>query len=86
MSRIGRGKLCPECGGPILIGKEEFAFHGTSLGEFEVHVCGCCGESSFTPAGSRDIDRAAKEKGLFGVEGRELPRPSLPPKTAKTHA
>ena len=31
MRKAVRGKLCPECGGPIYPGKEEFTFHGTDL-------------------------------------------------------
>ena len=75
MTRPVRGKLCPECGGPLLRGKEKFTFHGIDLGEFEVHVCGRCGESSFSPAGSKAIDRAAKAKGLFGA-GPETSAPA----------
>ncbi len=66
--KIVRGKLCPECGGPIHLGRERYSFRGVDLGEFEVYVCGRCGDSSFTPAGSRAIDRAAKAKGVFGIE------------------
>jgi len=86
MRKAVRGKLCPECGGPIYPGKEEFTFHGTNLGQFEVHICGRCGESSFTPAGSRAIDRAAKAKGLFGAGAEESVQPALHPRSAKAHA
>lgn len=86
MRKAVRGKLCPECGGPILLGKEAFTFRGVNLGEFEVHVCGRCGESSFTPEGSRAIDRAAKAKGLFGAVGEEIVRSALHPRSTRAHA
>jgi hypothetical protein len=83
MAKVVRGKLCPECGGPISLGKEAFTFHGTNLGEFEVHLCGPCGESSFTPKGSRAIDRAAKAKGLFGAAAEPTAPAGPHPKTAR---
>jgi hypothetical protein len=86
MRNVVRGKLCPECGGPILLGKEAFAFHGVDLGEFEVHVCGRCGESSFTPAGSRAIDRAAKAQGLFGARTEEVAPTAPHPRSPRAHA
>ncbi len=66
--KVVRGKLCPECGGAIHLGKERYTFRGVYFGEFEVYVCGRCGDSSFTPAGARAVDRVARAKGLFGVD------------------
>jgi hypothetical protein len=86
MNPTVRGKRCPECGGPIYLGKERFRFHGVDLREFEAHVCGRCGESSFTPAGARAIDQVAKAKGLFGTgpEGSAAPVPH--PRPTRSHA
>ena len=85
MRKAVRDKVCPECGGPILRGKESFTFRGVNLGAFEVHICGRCGESSFTPAGSRAIDRAAKAKGLFGTDAEENAHSALHPRSTRAH-
>ena len=66
-AKSSRKMLCPECGEPVRIGHEPFILHGVLLGEFEVHICPRCGEYSFTPSGSRAIDRVAKAKGLWGT-------------------
>jgi hypothetical protein len=80
------GILCPECGGPVFPGEEELMFDGANLGIFETHVCGQCGESSFTLSGSRAIDRAAKAKGLFGIVGPESEHSGHHPKPARADA
>ncbi len=60
-------KKCDECGGKIVNKKAEFSLYGISLGKFPAEVCSKCGEKIFTEETSDKIDKAAKEKGLWGL-------------------
>ena len=57
-----------ECGGTIQKKSVEFSMYGKSLGMFEAEVCSKCGEELFTEEASKQIDAAAKKKGLWGLE------------------
>jgi predicted RNA-binding Zn-ribbon protein involved in translation (DUF1610 family) len=59
--------LCTECGQPVKLDMEPFAYRGIPLGTFEAHVCPRCGEASFTRKGSLAIERVAKRLGLWGT-------------------
>ncbi|MBI3033735.1 hypothetical protein HYY72_01100 [Candidatus Woesearchaeota archaeon] len=61
-----RGK-CDECGGKIVAMKTDFSLFGVSLGKFPAEVCTKCGEKVFTEDVSDEIDKVAKEKGLWGL-------------------
>jgi ribosomal protein S27AE len=81
-------RLCPACGTAVRLGTRPFSYEGVHLGTFEVHECPQCGEWSFTPSGSRAIDRALKAHGLFGAHPEaEVPSHPLPhPRPSKVHA
>lgn len=61
---------CPICDGRMERMKVEYEYHGIRIGEFDADVCADCGEAFFTEEASDDIDRIAKEKGLWGMEVR----------------
>ncbi len=63
-------KTCEECGGKVKKGKVEFTLYGNSLGHFPAAVCTQCGEELFDEETSDQIDRIAKEKGLWGLEAQ----------------
>ncbi|MBI4919437.1 YgiT-type zinc finger protein [archaeon] len=48
--------------------KVDFSLHGVVLGKFSAQVCDSCGEKFFDETSSDLIDKAAKEKGLWGLE------------------
>ena len=82
-----RGALCPECGGRLYPGEKPFRVRDILLGTFPVHECERCGEYGFTPAGSRAIDKAAKARGLFGLEAEEGSHaPIAHARTGRAHA
>ncbi len=61
---------CEECGGKITNKKVDFSLYGQSLGKFPAEVCSKCGETCFSEEVSDQIDRIAKEKGLWGLDLR----------------
>ena len=61
---------CDECGGNFVKKKKEFELFGISLGEFDALVCQKCSQTLFTEEVSDQIDKIAKEKGLWGLESR----------------
>lgn len=63
-----RRTTCEECSGKIVEKKVPFSLYGQLLGLFPAEVCTRCGEEVFDEATSKDIDRVAKEKGLWGLE------------------
>src|SRR3989344_8942832 len=50
--------------------KVDFKLYGMSVGKFEAEVCSDCNEVIFDEAASSQMDAAAKEKGLWGLESR----------------
>lgn len=61
---------CPVCEGKLRRVKREFIYGDIVLGEFEAEACDRCGEVFFTEASSDEIDRLAKERGIWGFEAR----------------
>lgn len=61
---------CPVCGGKLRRKKEPYNYQDIKLGEFDADVCVKCGESFFTEKSSDEIDRRAKELGIWGI-GKE---------------
>lgn len=59
---------CEECGGNIINKKVDFSLYGQNLGKFPAEVCSKCGETCFTEEISDQIDKIAKEKGLWGLD------------------
>lgn len=61
---------CPICEKELKkakIWEEQF---GVFLGEYKGLLCAGCGESSFDSETTKKIVEKAKEKGIFGIEGR----------------
>jgi hypothetical protein len=61
---------CWECGGRIVKRKKDFSLYGINIGEFDAEVCKKCGEVVFSEEASDQIDKAAKEAGLWGLEAK----------------
>jgi len=59
---------CPVCEGEMERKKVSYAIEEVKLGRFKADVCSSCGEVFFTEEASDDIDRKAKEAGLWGLE------------------
>jgi len=59
---------CPVCGGRLRRTRAEYSYNDISLGAFEADVCQRCGEAFFTQEASDEIDRLAKERGVWGLE------------------
>ena len=59
---------CEECGAKIIKDKVEFSMYGVVLGKFPAEVCSKCGEKVFDEATSQKIDKAAKSRGLWGLD------------------
>jgi YgiT-type zinc finger domain-containing protein len=62
-----KNQKCYECGGKIVKKKVPFKIYGTSLGNFVAEVCSKCGEKVFDEETSHEIERLAKNKGLWGM-------------------
>lgn len=60
-------KKCEECKGKIMRKYVEFSMYGVSLGKFPAEVCTRCGEEVFDEKTSEEIDKVAKNKGLWGL-------------------
>jgi len=61
---------CDECNGKMGNKKVDFKLFGISMGKFDALVCSKCGQNLFTEEISEEIDKAAKEKGLWGLEAK----------------
>jgi YgiT-type zinc finger domain-containing protein len=61
---------CPVCEGGLVRKKVEFKFGDISLGEFEADKCTKCGEEFFTEKSSDEIDKKAKQLGLWGISSK----------------
>ena len=60
--------VCYICGkGKLERKKVSYLLLGEHLGKFEAEVCGVCGEQFFDEKADKEITRAAKEKGLWGI-------------------
>lgn len=63
-------KTCEECGGKIKVEQVDFSLYGKSLGLFPAEVCVKCQEQVFDEATAANIDQAAKDQGLWGLEAQ----------------
>ena len=66
-----RGAACPGRGGRLFPGAKPFRRREILLGTFPVHECGRCGEYFFTARGWSAAEKAARERGLFGIASEE---------------
>jgi hypothetical protein len=57
-----------ECGGIMNKKAVDFSMYGKSLGTFEAEVCSKCRKELFSEEVSKEIDAAARKKGLWGLE------------------
>lgn len=59
---------CDECGGKLELRSLPYNLKGTLIGNFPTEVCTKCGEKCYTLDVSKEITKAVKEKGLWGIE------------------
>ena len=59
---------CPICDSKMKMLKKEFSIYDVSLGKFDAEYCDKCDETFFTEESTDEIERIAKEKGLWGLE------------------
>ncbi len=60
--------LCPMCEkGSLKKGKIKEEFFGVFLGEFPAEICSNCGESFTDEKTTKEIELAAKKKGIWGL-------------------
>ncbi|MBU2639487.1 MAG: hypothetical protein KKG75_02135 [Nanoarchaeota archaeon] len=61
---------CPECEGKILTKKMDYILLGVNLGKFPTMICSKCKEQFYEDIILDEIDKVAREKGLWGLEHR----------------
>ncbi len=61
---------CWECDGSYKYRLVDFSVYGTSLGKFKAKVCDKCGDRVFGEEVSDQVDKIAKQKGLWGLESK----------------
>ena len=61
---------CPICNGSLKRGKHAYTYNEIKLGIFEADQCTKCNELFFTEQSSDEIDKRAKEIGIWGM-GKE---------------
>ncbi len=61
---------CWECNGTYEYKKTDFSVYGISLGKFKAKICDKCGDTIFNGETSDQIDKIAKQKGLWGLESK----------------
>lgn len=59
---------CPTCDGKMRMLKKEFSVYDVSLGKFDAEYCEKCDETFYTEESTDEIERIAKEMGLWGLE------------------
>ncbi len=62
-----KGNRC-DCGGEVTNKKVNFDLYGINLGKFEAEICKKCGEELFSEEVSKEIDKSAKKRGLWGLK------------------
>lgn len=50
--------------------KVDYIFIGENLGKFEAEVCPVCGEQFFNEKTSLEVEKIAKQRGLWGMEAK----------------
>ena len=63
-------KKCWECNGTYKVKEVDYSLYGISLGKFKAKVCSKCNDTVFSEEASKEIEKIAKDKGLFGLESR----------------
>ena len=59
---------CPSCGkGSLKKGKIRERMFGVDLGEFEAETCAACGDAFLTEAAMDELERRAREAGVWGL-------------------
>ncbi len=58
--------ICEE--GRLVSKKVDFKMYGKAIGKFDALACDKCSEIFFDESASEKIDKAVKEKGLWGLE------------------
>lgn len=61
-------KKCYECDGRLEVKDLPYKLRGVLIGNFPAEVCNRCGEAYYDEQTSRRMTKAAKEKGLWGIE------------------
>ena len=61
---------CWECDGNYKYKMVDFSVYGVNLGKFKAKVCDKCNDTVFSEEVSDQIDKIAKEKGLWGLEAK----------------
>ena len=60
-------KKCVLCKGKLKKRVIDYKIYGKSIGKFPALVCDSCGEQWFNEETSKKIEKAEKEKGIFGL-------------------
>ena len=63
-------KICEECNGKIEKKLIDYILLGQNLGKFEAEVCSKCGEQVFDESISNEIEKKAKQLGLWGLQAK----------------
>ena len=58
---------CALCNGNIRRKLVDYKIYGKSIGKFEALVCESCGEEWFSEEEAKNIEKAEKDAGLFGL-------------------
>lgn len=59
---------CPSCGkGSLRKSKVRETMFGVDLGEFEAEACSSCGESFLSEAAMQELEKRAREAGIWGL-------------------
>ncbi|MBI2136127.1 hypothetical protein HYU06_03580 [Candidatus Woesearchaeota archaeon] len=61
---------CWECNGRYSYKMADFSVYGISLGKFKAKVCNKCGDKVFGEEVSGQMDKIAKQRGLWGLEAK----------------
>lgn len=58
---------CALCNGNLRKKYVNYKIYGKSIGKFEALVCDSCGEEWFSEEVAKEIEKAEKDAGLFGL-------------------
>ena len=62
---------CDECNkGTLQHKKVDYVLLGVNLGKFEALVCSSCGETIYDGETFKQIEKIAKQKGIWGISGK----------------
>lgn len=63
-------KQCDECKGRLEKKKIDYMLLGVNLGKFDATVCSSCRETLFEGTVFHDIEKKAKELGIWGIAAK----------------